>query len=121
MNDTVSRQPSSPEQIAQAFLTPRAPQGPTLALDGGEGAAHRHPEGVVALQRAGTGPMVLLLHGWDGQASDLAAFARPLQGAGLACWRWTCRRTAPRTGGSHQSRKRPAPGAVGRALGRCTQ
>ncbi|MGH8111464.1 MAG: alpha/beta fold hydrolase [Rhodanobacteraceae bacterium] len=41
-------------------------------------------EGEVALWCAGTGPKVLLLHGWEGQASDLAAFASPLLDAGFA-------------------------------------
>ena len=41
------------------------------------------PEGDVALQRAGTGPAVLLLHGWEGQASDLAAFVPPLLDGGF--------------------------------------
>ncbi|WP_202945111.1 alpha/beta hydrolase [Methylomonas methanica] len=39
-------------------------------------------EGEIALQRAGTGPAVMLLHGWEGRASDLAAFAPPLLKAG---------------------------------------
>jgi len=41
------------------------------------------PEGEVALQRVGTHPLVLLLHGWEGQASDLTAFAQPLLTAGF--------------------------------------
>lgn len=36
----------------------------------------------VAVQLAETDPTVLLLHGWEGQASDMAAFASPLLSAG---------------------------------------
>jgi pimeloyl-ACP methyl ester carboxylesterase len=39
--------------------------------------------GRIALRRAGRGPRVLLLHGWEGQASDLAAFAAPLIDGGF--------------------------------------
>lgn len=73
----------SPEQVVQAFLTPRraepAPEflpAPVthLTLD--------TPSGRIALRRAGQGPRVLLLHGWEGQAADMAAFAAPLIDAG---------------------------------------
>jgi pimeloyl-ACP methyl ester carboxylesterase len=74
-----------PEHVARAFLTPRPPPQPlVLALDGGETLRITTPEAEVALQRAGTGPAVLLLHGWEGQASDLAAFAQPLLDASLS-------------------------------------
>jgi pimeloyl-ACP methyl ester carboxylesterase len=86
MNDAANNAPAvrhHPEQVARAFLTPRAPQQlQALALVGGETLRIATPEGEVALQRAGTGPLVLLLHGWEGQASDLAAFAPPLIEAG---------------------------------------
>ncbi|MDM0042772.1 alpha/beta fold hydrolase [Variovorax sp. J22G21] len=74
-----------PEQVARAFLTPRRPpQREPLTLEGGEALRIATPEGEVALQRAGSGPAVLLLHGWEGQASDLAAFAPPLLDAGFS-------------------------------------
>jgi len=73
-----------PERVARAFLTPRAPhQRQALLLDGGEPLRIGTQEGEVALQRAGSGPAVLLLHGWEGQASDLSAFAPPLLDAGF--------------------------------------
>ena len=83
MNHTATALRPNPEEIARAFLTPRPPQQrKTFALEGG-GALHiATPEGEIALQRAGTGPTVLLLHGWEGQASDLAAFAPPLLATG---------------------------------------
>jgi pimeloyl-ACP methyl ester carboxylesterase len=84
MNSTITAVRPHPEQVARAFLTPRPPQQRRpLALDGGTALRIATPEGEVALQRAGTGPSVLLLHGWEGQASDLAAFAPPLLVAGF--------------------------------------
>jgi pimeloyl-ACP methyl ester carboxylesterase len=69
---------------ARAFLTPRPPQQRRpLSLGGGEALRISTSEGEVALQRAGSGPAVLLLHGWEGQASDLAAFVLPLLEVGL--------------------------------------
>jgi pimeloyl-ACP methyl ester carboxylesterase len=85
MSDTSTASSVRPEQVARAFLTPRPPtQRQALMLDGGESLRISTPEGEIALQRAGTGPAVLLLHGWEGQASDLAAFAPPLLEAGFA-------------------------------------
>lgn len=82
MNNAATALRPRPDQIARAFLTPRPPQQrQALALDGGEALRIVTPEGEIALQRAGTGPAVLLLHGWEGQASDLAAFAPPLLAA----------------------------------------
>ena len=73
------------EQVARAFLTPRRPKDPQpLVIEGSETVRIATPEGEVALQRAGTGPAVLLLHGWEGQASDMAAFAAPLLASGCA-------------------------------------
>lgn len=42
--------------------------------------AHRH----VAAWRWGHGPVVLLVHGWEGRGSQLGAFVEPLVDAGLA-------------------------------------
>lgn len=75
----------SPTDVADAFLTPRTPQRrQALFLEGGEALRIATPQGEVALQRAGTGPAVLLLHGWEGQAADMAAFAPPLRAAGFS-------------------------------------
>jgi pimeloyl-ACP methyl ester carboxylesterase len=76
-----------PEHVAHAFLTPRPPmRRQSLALEGGETLRVATPEGAISLQRAGLGPAVLLLHGWEGQASDLVAFAPPLVKAGFRVW-----------------------------------
>ncbi len=83
MNHTATARRHSPEEIACAFLTPRPPQQrQAFALEGGEALRVATPEGEVALQRAGTGPAVLVLHGWEGQAADLAAFAPLLLATG---------------------------------------
>ena len=74
----------TPEQVLQAFLTPRPPRSPGPDfLPGAERLQVDTPSGRVALQRLGQGPAVLLLHGWEGQAADLAAFAPPLLAAGF--------------------------------------
>ena len=74
----------TPEQVLQAFLTPRPPRAPAPDfLSGAERLQIDTPAGRVALQRLGQGPAVLLLHGWEGQAADLAAFASPLLAAGF--------------------------------------
>lgn len=74
----------TPEQVLQAFLTPRPPRAPAPDfLPGAELLQLDTPSGRVALLRAGHGPTVLLLHGWEGQAADLAAFAPPLLEAGF--------------------------------------
>lgn len=84
MSDAATALRPRPEQVARAFLTPRPPpQRGAPALAGAEALRIATPEGEVALQRAGEGPAVLLLHGWEGQASDLSAFAPPLLDAGL--------------------------------------
>ena len=75
----------SPLQVAQRFMTPRRPVPPqVLNLPGGQLELLNTREGEVAVQQAGTGPAVLLLHGWEGQASDLAAFVPGLLSAGLS-------------------------------------
>lgn len=74
-----------PAEVANAFMTPRRPQRVRpLLLEDGETLWVTTPEGEVALQRAGSGPQVLLVHGWEGQAADLSAFASALLGAGLS-------------------------------------
>jgi len=42
--------------------------------------------GRVAAWRWGTGPAVVLVHGWGGHAAQLQAFAAPLLGHGLSVW-----------------------------------
>lgn len=73
------------EHVARAFLMPRRPKVPQpLVIEGGETLRIASPEGEIALQRAGTGPAVLLLHGWEGQASDMAPFVPGLLASGCA-------------------------------------
>lgn len=69
-------------RAARAFLRPaNARRGASLGFLG----ATRHvasPAGRIAVAEAGAGRTVLLIHGWEGQAADLAAFAAPLIAAG---------------------------------------
>ena len=84
MTDASAVPRPTPEQVLQAFLTPRPPRTPAPAfLPDAELLQIQTPAGRVAVQRAGQGRPVLLLHGWEGQAADLAAFAPPLLAAGF--------------------------------------
>lgn len=90
--ETPRRHQPSPAQVAQAFLTPRradaavdTPDWPGAERLSLPGPANPHdPDGgtQLGLQRAGQGPRVLLLHGWEGSAADLAPFAAPLVARG---------------------------------------
>ena len=72
-----------PEQAAHMFLTPRTPQQvQVLTLEASEMLHIDTPEAQIAVLSAGTGPAVLLLHGWEGQAADMASFATALLAAG---------------------------------------
>lgn len=73
----------TPAQAARAFLTPRPPrQRVPLVLPGARPIRIPTPEVELAALVAGQGPTVLLLHGWEGQASDLAAIGAELVAAG---------------------------------------
>ncbi|NRF67399.1 alpha/beta fold hydrolase [Aquincola sp. S2] len=73
----------APEQVVQFFLTPRLPPPAPEFLPHPTALSIDTPSGSIALRRSGHGPRVLLLHGWEGQAADLAAFAPPLLDAGF--------------------------------------
>lgn len=76
---------SAVSEAVQAFLRVRRPKELVeLVLVGGTMQRIGTSVGTVVLQKAGNGPTVLLLHGWEGQASDMAAFASPLLEAGYA-------------------------------------
>ncbi|MBL0728826.1 alpha/beta hydrolase [Piscinibacter sp. HJYY11] len=84
MNDTTLTVDPAVERAALAFLTP-SPQAKAPSLDFMPGARRRlidSPSGPLAAAEWGEGPAVLLMHGWDGKASDLAAFAPALLAAG---------------------------------------
>src|SRR5208283_1215699 len=85
MSETIIVNRPSPERVAQAFLTPAQPKRLLpLEMPGAVELRIETPEGEIALTHAGSGPSVLLLHGWEGQASDLAAFVPPLLEAGCS-------------------------------------
>lgn len=82
---TVTVKRPSPEEVADAFLKPAQPKRlRPLDMPGALDLHIQTPEGTMALARAGTGPAVLLLHGWEGQSSDLAAFVAPLLETGFS-------------------------------------
>jgi pimeloyl-ACP methyl ester carboxylesterase len=73
--------------LAALCLRPPRPAAPARergALAGAEPFAARHPEGVVRGWRVGSGPAVLLLHGWGGRSAQLAPIAEALVAAGCA-------------------------------------
>lgn len=70
---------------ARAFLTPRrgAARAAPLSLPGARARLFSTGDGDIAALDAGNGPAALLVHGWEGQASDLGSLAHALVGAGL--------------------------------------
>jgi pimeloyl-ACP methyl ester carboxylesterase len=67
--------------------------GERLSIEGPSGAA-------LAAYRWGQGPLVVLVHGWNGRATQLGAFVAPLVGAGFQVVAFD----APGHGASHGSR-----------------
>lgn len=76
--------PATPSDVADAFLRPRPPRsGATFSsLDRLSRATLELPGGALNYWRAGIGPAVLLVHGWEGSAEDLMPFASPLLSSG---------------------------------------
>jgi pimeloyl-ACP methyl ester carboxylesterase len=73
----------TPAQAARAFLTPRPPAAPQpLRLPGATALRLPTAEVELAALAAGDGPTVLLVHGWEGQASDLQAIVDALLATG---------------------------------------
>lgn len=75
---------SSPDVAATAFLTPMRPPAQTgaSALQRNPDKMYATPYGAVASWSHGSGPAVLLVHGWSGSHEDLRAFVDPLVAAG---------------------------------------
>jgi pimeloyl-ACP methyl ester carboxylesterase len=70
-------------QAARAFLTPRRPATiEPLDLPDAQELRLQTAESELAAVAAGDGPTVLLIHGWEGQASDLGAITLALLAAG---------------------------------------
>ncbi len=71
--------------LAELCMRPprhRAPDHERAALRGAEPLAVRHPGGVVRGWRRGSGPAVLLLHGWGGRSGQMSPLAGALVAAG---------------------------------------
>jgi len=94
MSDTTLAAPDldpgfSAAAVADLFLTPRRDLAPARALELPGARADSVPtrRGELAYLRAGddaAGPPVLLVHGWEGQASDLQSIASRLVARGRA-------------------------------------
>ncbi len=65
------------------FLTPGRRAHRAEPPPGGEATRLPYGDGWLVVRAWGSGPAVLLLHGWSGDASDMHAFVRPLVDAGL--------------------------------------
>lgn len=78
-----AEQRPSPEEVADLFLTPR-PRLRAWPPDflGDRRSWISSPGGRLATAVVGDGPCILLVHGWEGQGSDLAGFVPPLLEAG---------------------------------------
>lgn len=76
----------TPQAAAAAMLTPSpaARARPPLQVAGGARLWIEGPIGRLSLLRAGQGPAVLLVHGWEGHAGDMAAFIPGLLEAGCS-------------------------------------
>ena len=73
----------TPQAAAEAFVTPPRPTEVESLAPGATSRFVPTPQGKIALHYLGEGPRVLLLPGWEGQASDMSAFATPLLEAGM--------------------------------------
>jgi pimeloyl-ACP methyl ester carboxylesterase len=75
----------TPEQVAQAFLTPRRLDRPASGfMSDARSFVADGPIGKVAGRIAGEGPCVVLLHGWEGSPGDLSGFVPSLLAAGFS-------------------------------------
>ncbi|MEH6490972.1 alpha/beta fold hydrolase [Halopseudomonas sp.] len=74
-------------QACRAFSHPKriaASSAELALLDQASRSTHRHADQDMQVWTLGTGPRVLLVHGWDSRGSHLAAFVQPLLRAGFA-------------------------------------
>jgi pimeloyl-ACP methyl ester carboxylesterase len=106
------------------FMTPRRHQRPAReeeALAGATPFQVRVDGSTIQAWRWGSGPAVLLVHGWEGRGAQLAAFVEPLVGAGFSAvafdapghgvsggnrsslphFSWAVRAVADASGGAH--------------------
>jgi pimeloyl-ACP methyl ester carboxylesterase len=80
-----SPEPRPAARAARAFLTParRPPKSSTISLPRGRRFWLAGPLGKVSAVEVGTGPAVLLVHGWEGQPEDFAFLFPVLVEAGF--------------------------------------
>ncbi|SDS10005.1 Alpha/beta hydrolase family protein [Halopseudomonas sabulinigri] len=75
------------QQACRAFSRPRriaASPAEQELLAQASHSVHRHADQEIQVWTLGSGPRVLLVHGWDSRGSHLAAFVEPLLRAGFA-------------------------------------
>jgi pimeloyl-ACP methyl ester carboxylesterase len=71
---------ATPDQLATLFITPQRRPRPQVGIDDAQRRDVTTRHGRVAIWERGTGPSVLLVHGWEGSARDMAAVAAQLSG-----------------------------------------
>jgi pimeloyl-ACP methyl ester carboxylesterase len=71
---------ATPDQLATLFITPQRRPRPQVGIDDAQRRDVTTRHGRVAIWEHGTGPSVLLVHGWEGSARDMAAVAAQLGG-----------------------------------------
>ncbi|WP_158595755.1 alpha/beta fold hydrolase [Oleomonas cavernae] len=72
----------TPAQAAHAFITPHLFKAKAPAASPVPDLHVAGPQGDLGVWTAGSGPAVLLVHGWEGNHLDLGAFVEPLVAAG---------------------------------------
>lgn len=84
MSHTAEQSAPTPESVAKAFITPKVEDRSrsSLGFDGESRIEIDGPVGKIVSYQVGTGPTVLLVHGWEGRSSDMASFIPSLLGAG---------------------------------------
>ena len=89
MSPSTTKPTPSPGQVFHFLTHPRRVMPTTedqAALAGAERLEVLHGGARLAVWAWGEGPPVLLLHGWESQASHMAAFVPPLLQAGFRVW-----------------------------------
>ena len=76
----------TPAQAAKIFLRPQKKTNPSdpMGLPGSQRNDFAFEGMKLAWWSMGTGPMVFLLHGWEGSSADMTPFAAPLLSAGFS-------------------------------------
>jgi pimeloyl-ACP methyl ester carboxylesterase len=70
------------QDLVEQMLTPRVRRGVASAIGWEQRLSRETPGGEVVVWTSGSGPAVLLVHGWESTHVDMDAFVRPLLALG---------------------------------------